>query len=191
MKTRDRSPLPDTVDELRALYNHVDGAKQARIRKKINRLDEALLKPPPLTKEEKSVLASIEDSAPTPRGFKSKRSRGRLSTGVDESGERVVRPRAKGYGVCAVSGCGNDLSALLTRKGKPALICASCWRYGASKVTAQRSVEGRAGVIYLGQVLAALGVQFEMRRLPTTGRHAAYRHGHGGSYSFGMERKGG
>ena len=83
----------------------------------------------------------------------------------------------KTTGVCAVSGCGEEIGCYRATSGKFPVLCDACRNYAVRKVMLQRGQKGFHPPIFMHEMLAALGVEFEARRGPVTGRAARFKHG--------------
>jgi hypothetical protein len=143
--------------------------------------------------EEKTVLDAIEPYEPLPDLRPPKRSRS-VGTGVGDFEHARAAPDGvrRGTGICAVSGCGEELSTVYgNSKYGPPVVCKGCYEYGAKKLRAAMPPDAlRNGAkIYRSEVLRVLGVTMAERMPPTTGRSAAYAKGRGGWY--GRERNDG
>ena len=93
----------------------------------------------------------------------------------------VVPERTRTFGLCRVSGCGNEITRTReARNGKFPEICASCHTWACRKLSSEhvRLLEHCHGYT-MKQILGALRVPFrEETKEPRTGRAAALRHGH-------------
>lgn len=142
----------------------------------------------PTAAEKNAILDAIEPHDPLVP-LRTRKRDARVGTGVGDFEHAAVKPeKPRRTGVCAVSGCGEELSSGTYTDDRHAnMLCLGCFDYGRKKVFAARDPRGKSKPVYMDEILRALGVNFDERRGPTTGRSAAYRHGRGGWY--GHERR--
>src|SRR6266853_2740456 len=165
-----------------------------RVRRNVRRMTQRACRPGDRSQADTHVLKTIEPYDPPPEKptrthGRSRKSAFRRPFAGGDGAAKMASPSETpihNAGVCCVSGCGNEINSERftdsNGRWKHHLICRSCLSYAKKKILAMRKPGDQFVIADIPKVLRALGVNFDERFAPVTGRGAAFQHGHGGRY---------